>query len=156
MNNIFWDTILKFDFDDPEGEYVFSTRLASENFWTKNFTEIAILEYKKFMYLAATSSSMVSPSEIIDKVWHLHLVYTESYNDFCKLLGKQIKHIPSTHNKKEISKFLDKYKGTPLDWPLRKKWLNYLSKRNRQTLFIEFFQPTSNVELTCQYYQYHL
>jgi len=105
MNNIFWDTILKFDFDDPEGEYVFSTRLASENFWTKNFTEIAILEYKKFMYLAATSNSMVSPSEIIDKVWHLHLVYTQSYNDFCKLLGKQIKHIPSTHNKKEISKF---------------------------------------------------
>jgi len=57
---------------------------------------------------------------------------------------------------KEISTFLDKYQGTPMDWPLRKKWLNYLIKRDKQTLFLAFFQPTSDVELTCHYYQYQL
>ena len=56
----------------------------------------------------------------------------------------------------EISQFLQKYQGSPLDWPLRKKWLKYLAKRNQQILFQNFFISTSNVELTCQYYQYQL
>jgi len=57
---------------------------------------------------------------------------------------------------KDIAQFLEKYKGTPLDWPLRKKWLNYLVKRNKQALYIDFFKPTSDVELTCHYYQYQI
>ncbi len=57
---------------------------------------------------------------------------------------------------KEIEKFLTTYEGTPLDWPLRSKWLNYLIKRNRQALFLAFYQPTADVELTCTYYQYQL
>ena len=65
-------------------------------------TQKAIEEYKKFMYLAATSNQMVSPSEIVDIVWHQHLIFTNSYSDFCNLLGKRIEHIPSTHNKSEF------------------------------------------------------
>jgi hypothetical protein len=86
-------------------EYGFSTRLANENYWTRNFTKKAILEYKKFMYLAATSDKMVSPSEIIDVVWHQHLIFTQSYSDFCQVLGKQIQHVPSTHNHADADKF---------------------------------------------------
>lgn len=105
MNQELWSKILAFDFDNPPSEYGFSTRLANENFWTKEFTDQAILEYKKFMYLAATSDFMVSPSEIIDNVWHQHLIFTQSYQDFCNILGKQIQHIPSTHNREEFEKF---------------------------------------------------
>jgi hypothetical protein len=105
MNKELWEKILSFDFDNPPSEYGFSTRLANENFWTKDFTELAILEYKKFMYLATTSEFMVSPSEIVDTVWHQHLIFTQSYSDFCNLIGKQIQHIPSTHNKEEYEKF---------------------------------------------------
>jgi hypothetical protein len=105
MNKELWEKILSFDFDNPPSEYGFSTRLANENFWTKDFTELAILEYKKFMYLATTSEVMVSPSEIVDTVWHQHLIFTQSYSDFCNLIGKQIQHIPSTHNKEEYEKF---------------------------------------------------
>jgi hypothetical protein len=57
------------------------------------------------MYLAATSDFMVSPSEIVDKVWHQHLVFTQSYKEFCNIIGKQIHHIPSTHNRAEFEKF---------------------------------------------------
>lgn len=57
---------------------------------------------------------------------------------------------------KEISTFLEKYESTPLDWPLRKKWLTYLAKRKQSSLFQQFFKPTSNVELTCQYYRFQL
>jgi hypothetical protein len=105
MNKELWDKIEQFDFDNPPTEYGFSTRLANENFWTKEFTENAILEYKKFMYLAATSDHMVSPSEIVDTVWHQHLIFTQLYQDFCSLVGKEIQHIPSTHNKNEFHKF---------------------------------------------------
>lgn len=105
MNQELWNKILAFDFDNPPSEYGFSTRLANENYWTNEFTSQAILEYKKFMYLAATSDFMVSPSEVIDKVWHQHLIFTQSYQDFCNILGKQIQHVPSTHNKHEFEKF---------------------------------------------------
>lgn len=105
MNEQLWNQVLAFDLDQPKSDYSFSIRLADENFWTEEFTHQAILEYKKFMYLAAISDQMVSPSEIIDKVWHEHLVFTKSYEAFCQLLGKQIHHIPSTHQKGEFQKF---------------------------------------------------
>jgi len=56
----------------------------------------------------------------------------------------------------DINNFLTQYQGTPLDWPLRKKWLNYLAKRNKPVLFQSFYRATSNVELRCQYYRYQL
>jgi hypothetical protein len=48
---------------------------------------------------------MVSPSEIVDTVWHQHLIFSQSYLDFCSLIGKQVQHVPSTHNKAEFEKF---------------------------------------------------
>ncbi|WP_343695710.1 hypothetical protein [Flavobacterium sp.] len=105
MDTQLWNQIEKFDLDNPNDEYGFSTRLASENSWTIYFTKKAILEYKKFMYLAATSNEMVSPSEIVDIVWHQHLIFTNSYSDLCNILSKRIEHIPSTHNKAEKDKF---------------------------------------------------
>jgi len=56
----------------------------------------------------------------------------------------------------EIDKFLTKYEGSPLDWPLRKVWLNYLAKKNRPLLFIKYFKPTSNAELTCKHLNFSL
>lgn len=100
-----WNKIEAFDFDTPISEYGFSTRLAHENYWTKNFTEKAITEYKKFIYLAAISENMVSPSPIVDTVWHQHLIFTTSYNNLCAIAGKQIQHIPATHHGEEFAKF---------------------------------------------------
>ena len=105
MNEILWNEILKFELDNPNDEYGFLTRLAFENKWTIHFAKTAIIEYKKFMYLAAVSNEMVSPSEIVDIVWHQHLIFTSSYADFCSLLSKKIEHIPSTHNRAEAEKF---------------------------------------------------
>lgn len=105
MNNELWHKIEAFQFDNWTDEYGFVLRLAKENLWTKNFTQLAILEYKKFMYLAATTNQMVSPSEIVDIVWHQHLIFTQSYTQFCTLLGKNIQHIPSTHNRTDFETF---------------------------------------------------
>lgn len=100
-----WSKVEAFDFDRDSGVYPFSVRLQHENVWTRNFTILAILEYKKFMLLAAISEQMVSPSEVIDVVWHQHIVFTKSYQDFCELLGKQIQHIPATGKKGEKAQF---------------------------------------------------
>jgi uncharacterized protein (TIGR04222 family) len=105
MNNYLWQQVLAFNFDENFVEYGFFTRLADENGWTEDFCEKAVLEYKKFMYLAATADAMVSPSEIVDVVWHQHLIFTQSYQAFCQILGKAIQHIPSTHSKAEYAQF---------------------------------------------------
>lgn len=105
INTERWKNIQEFNLDSALDEYGFSLRLAKENFWTEDFTERAILEYKKFMYLASVSDLMVSPSEVIDQVWHQHLIFTQSYQKFCDLLEKQVQHVPSTHNKEEFEKF---------------------------------------------------
>ncbi|RKR85696.1 hypothetical protein BDD43_5967 [Mucilaginibacter gracilis] len=105
MDTTLWNNVANFNIDGPVSEYGFITRLQNENFWTVNFACEAIAEYKKFMYLAAVSDGMVSPSDVVDIVWHQHLIFTQSYNNFCSLLGKQIAHIPSTHNRNDFSTF---------------------------------------------------
>ncbi|HTF02425.1 MAG TPA: hypothetical protein VK826_00305 [Bacteroidia bacterium] len=50
---------------------------------------------------------MVSPSSVIDQVWHLHLIYTKSYDTLCELIGKKVQHIPATHNPEEGNRYVD-------------------------------------------------
>lgn len=112
QNPELWQKILSFDLDESKGEYCFSVRLAAENGWTKHINETAILEYKKFMYLAAISEEMVSPSEIVDIVWHQHLIFTLSYEELCKIIGRKIEHIPSTHDSSKERIFKQAVKHT--------------------------------------------
>jgi hypothetical protein len=107
-----YERIMEFGLDIPMSEYTFSIRLAKENFWTRNFTAKAIIEYKKFMYMAAISDTMVSPSKIVDTVWHQHLTFTQSYSDLCQLLGKNIQHVPSTRSRVDAERFATAKKKT--------------------------------------------
>jgi soluble lytic murein transglycosylase len=50
----------------------------------------------------------------------------------------------------EIATFLEEHENSPLDWPLRKAWLLFLAKKNKGSLFLEFYQKTRNTVLTCQ------
>jgi len=101
MSNAVWQKVQAFDFDETTAPYTFTMRLAIEKKWTVTFTEDAILEYKKFMYLLAISGESLSPSFIVDEVWHLHLTYSQSYEAFCGIFGKVIKHIPANHSTKD-------------------------------------------------------
>lgn len=69
---------------------------------------------------------------------------------------RRLMHKVKLSDAAEIDKFLTKYEGSPLDWPLRKVWLNYLAKKNRPLLFIKYFKPTSNAELTCKHLNFSL
>ena len=81
----------------------------------------------------------------------LHYYPLQPYLDQQRLL-KNIK----LSNAVEINEFLLKYKGTPLDWPLRKKWLKYLAKKKQGLLFLQAYKPTTNAELRCQHLKYRL
>jgi hypothetical protein len=43
-----------------------------------------ILEYIKFIVLSTLSKSELFPSDIVDRVWHLHMTYTKHYREMIK------------------------------------------------------------------------
>jgi hypothetical protein len=109
-----WDEIREFELDDDEAVYAFSDRLANENNWSKGFSLRAIEEYKKFMFLVCTTHQARTPSDEVDKVWHLHLLYTRSYwEDFCgQILKRKIHHGPTRGGPDEKEKFQNAYSQT--------------------------------------------
>ena len=92
------DNILSFNIQVNGDASVFLSKLMSENRWSRSFAELAIDEYKKFLYLLYVSDKRLSPSKVIDTVWHCHLTFTHSYwHELCRdLLGKDIHHVPSS------------------------------------------------------------
>jgi uncharacterized protein (TIGR04222 family) len=92
----------------------FSKRLARDNGWTAAFAQRVMLEYKRFVYLAATCGHPVTPSDEVDQAWHLHLVYTRSYwDELCgQVLGFPLHHGPTKGGAAEGHKFQDWYART--------------------------------------------
>jgi len=109
-----WEKIKQFPIDDGAATLPFSARLAKEQRWTTKFTQRAILEYKRFIFLCCVLDKGASPSGIVDEVWHLHLTYTRSYwEDFCRnTLGRDLHHIPSTGGDEQHHKHQEWYKET--------------------------------------------
>ena len=103
-----------FALDNESAPFKFSTRLARENGWSLAFAKAAIGEYKKFIYLAAISATPVTPSDIVDQVWHRHLTYSRSYwDEMCgKILGKPLHHGPTNGGASEYAKYRDLYAAT--------------------------------------------
>ena len=72
-----------------------------------------LLEYRKFLTMAMCSGSMISPSEQVDQVWHLHMTYTQDYRAMTEqLLGKPFMHEPSGGGSKDGEKFENIYEET--------------------------------------------
>lgn len=109
-----WNKIKNFELDEPEVSLSFTDRLARENRWTIEYSIRAILEYKKFIFLLIISNQPLTPSDQVDQVWHLHLLYTQSYwEDFCNnTLKKKIHHGPTKGGDNEKNKFVNWYEKT--------------------------------------------
>ena len=109
-----WERIHTFSFDRGPTSYPFWSRLAAENGWSMGFAARAIAEYRRFLYLAVIAGHPVSPSDQVDQVWHLHLLYTESYwNRLCRdILEMPLHHHPSTGGAAEREKFDGWYRNT--------------------------------------------
>jgi uncharacterized protein (TIGR04222 family) len=108
-----WQRLVALDLDGPAA-LSFSRRLARDNGWPQPFAQRVVLEYKKFVYLAATCGHPVTPSDEVDQAWHLHLVYTRSYwDELCgQVLGFALHHGPTRGGPAEGHKFQDWYAAT--------------------------------------------
>ncbi len=111
---LLWQKINGFQLDDPAVSFSFTDRLAQENAWELDFALRCVTEYKRFMLLLCISEGPLTPSEAVDQVWHLHLLYTASYwIDFCQgLLGRMIHHGPTRGGPVERDRFTNWYENT--------------------------------------------
>jgi hypothetical protein len=84
----------------------FANKLCRKLGWESPFALEAIAEYKRFVYLGVTSPFHVTPSRVIDQVWHEHVLFTHGYQTFCdEVLGKRFDHYPElipTENQTEV------------------------------------------------------
>ena len=91
----FWQHVTK-AFAGPDAPTkAFANKLARKLGWTTEFALRAIDEYKKFVYLGMVSDFNVTPSKIVDHVWHEHQLFTQAYRNFCgEVLGRHFDHNP--------------------------------------------------------------
>jgi hypothetical protein len=108
-----WDRIERHAFEQ-EDALDFVRRLAREHRWTLDFSRRAILEYRRFCFLAVTGSAPVTPSEEVDEVWHLHLTYSRDYwENWCaSVLRKPLHHDPTRGGSAEQARFRLQYAAT--------------------------------------------
>jgi len=92
----------------------FADKLSRKLGWRKNFALRAIHEYKKFIYLGIVSDFVVTPSRIIDQVWHEHLLFSAGYRAFCdEILGRKFDHSPELiPNKKQLAIYEAQFQAT--------------------------------------------
>jgi hypothetical protein len=105
----FWDEIAaKFGGQNPFTK-AFIEKLSRKLNWDKAFTLKAIWEYKKFVYLGVISDFSVTPSKIIDQVWHEHILFSSGYRKFCEeIIQMDFDHNPDLGN---MNNQVDKYKS---------------------------------------------
>lgn len=72
-------------------------RLVGENDPRSGSVASAILEFKRYMSLAALGyRGLPVPSQEVDDVWHAFLLFTREYGAFChKTVGFFVHHIPT-------------------------------------------------------------
>ena len=100
--------------NDPDAAMNFTARLQREQYgWTRPYAERVTREYTRFLILAAVSDRQVTPSEAVDQAWHLHIVYTESYHEWCEaLFGRYLHHGPTKGGQAEGERFEGQYEHT--------------------------------------------
>jgi len=102
-----YQRIQAFAFEPTAVTLSFVQRLAREHAWSLVYAERVVAEYKKFAFLAVAAGHPVTPSEPVDRVWHLHLSYTRSYWEHFgpEVLQMPLHHEPTQGGPAEQQKF---------------------------------------------------
>lgn len=114
QDNALWLRIENYAIDDAKAVIPFSKKIAQTENWTEDFSCHAIQEYKRFIYLCCISKNGASPSIVVDKVWHMHLLYTMEYwKNFCpNILQRELHHFPNVGGIIDYNKHQDWYLET--------------------------------------------
>ena len=92
----------------------FADKLARKLGWSSPFARKAVAEYRKFVYLGMVSDFSVTPSKVIDQVWHEHQLLTQAYRRFCdEILGRHFDHHPELiPTDDQLANYETQYRGT--------------------------------------------
>lgn len=61
----------------------------------------AVVEYRRFIFMALSAQHPCVPSRAVDEVWHAHLLHSRDYLAFCKAIGRDyIHHEPALPGEK--------------------------------------------------------
>ena len=91
-----WRRIERHEFE-PDTPLSFTRRLARDHGWSLADARAAVDAYRRFCFLAVVSRTPVTPSEIVDEVWHQHLTYSRDYWEvWCReVLRAPLHHDPT-------------------------------------------------------------
>lgn len=93
----------------------FEARLAQEQGLDLPTARAWIREYQRFCQLIVITGQELTPSDAVDQVWHLHMIYQEDYRIWCDhVLGRDLVHGPTAGGISERDKFRDWYCTTLL------------------------------------------
>lgn len=103
-----WARLQAYAFPMSDGRSL-AAQIAAQTVLNEDRAAQAVTEYRKFLYLVATSSRILAPSPLIDRVWHQHLMDTRAYFEvFCpQILGKTLHHIPGRPPAREDGAYLE-------------------------------------------------
>ena len=73
-----WRRIELHDFE-PDTPLNFIYRLARDHGWSLEEARGAVDAYRCFCFLVMVSPTPLTPSEMVDEVWHQHLIYSRDY-----------------------------------------------------------------------------
>lgn len=58
--------------------------------------ERGVEEYRRFLYLGVILDGDVTPSNLVDEIWHEHILFTQEYFiEWPKVLGRLFHHVPT-------------------------------------------------------------
>lgn len=106
-----WSRILPWR-DRLAADRAFMTRVRAGLSIDEAAASDAILEYLRFVYLAWISPEGATPSKPIDEIWHAHLLFTRSYDAFCRSTrGEHLHHEPGDGGSDE-ERYRSAYRAT--------------------------------------------
>jgi uncharacterized protein (TIGR04222 family) len=138
-----WQRLDTHDFGSADCTLSFARKLAREHGWSQSHADGAIREYKRFCFLAAVAGHVVSPSDAVDEVWHLHLTYSRDYwQRYCPdVLGTDLHHEPTPGGTEQSRLHYDQYAQTLASYqhwfgpPPEAFWPNALEQTARPARF---------------------
>ncbi|GGR77429.1 glycine-rich domain-containing protein [Deinococcus sedimenti] len=87
-------------------------RVSREQRWTPAYAQRAAQEYRRFLLLS-TLGAPVTPSAVVDEVWHLHLLFTRDYWErLTPLLPAPLHHEPGSGQPGDAARFRAQYEAT--------------------------------------------
>ena len=118
------------------------TRLKLRYGWEDDFVNSAVNEYHRFLLLHLKNpKTEIVPGKVVDKVWHDHILHTQSYMNFCeKMFGYYLHHHPDDASSKKsgIDLTLILYEKTFGHKAPSQYWSKELPPKKKEELSVQF------------------